>query len=81
MSEMILNYLQRVQREYSTGIAAEHAYRPALEELLESVDDGLNAVNDPKHIDAGAPDFIVLRDRIPIAFAEAKDIGKDLEAI
>jgi hypothetical protein len=74
-------YVKDVQKEFNTGIAAEHAYRPALERLLESVDSRLNAVNDPKHIKAGAPDFIILRERIPVAFVEAKDIGKDLSRV
>jgi len=77
----VSHYLSRVQTEYKTGIAAEHAYRPALEELLESVDKSLNAVNDPKRIQAGAPDFIILQGKVPVAFVEAKDIGKDLSKV
>ncbi|MFN8375918.1 MAG: hypothetical protein U0694_23980 [Anaerolineae bacterium] len=38
-------------------------------------------MNDPKHIKAGAPDFIILRERVPVAFVEAKDIGKDLSRV
>jgi len=31
-------YLKAVQRELSTGVAREHAYRPALKTLLESLE-------------------------------------------
>ncbi|RMF80692.1 MAG: DNA methyltransferase, partial [Chloroflexi bacterium] len=77
-SQHIAAYLDRVQHEFKTGIAAEHAYRPALEELLETAEAGINAVNDPKRTDIGAPDFIVLRGEVPLGIAEAKDIGIDL---
>jgi hypothetical protein len=41
-------YLRAIERELATGVAAEHAYRPALKSLLESVEDELTAVNDRK---------------------------------
>src|SRR5690606_24877967 len=78
MREAIAAYLQAVQTEYKTGIAAEHAYRPALEKLLEAIEPGLNAVNDPKRSDVGAPDFQVLEGEVTIGFVEAKDIGVPL---
>jgi len=74
-------YLQEVIQEYSTGIASEHAYRPALKKLLESFDNDVIAVNDPKRIEAGSPDFILIQDKIPLCYVEAKDIDKDLKRI
>lgn len=46
MQEALRDYLQAVECGFKTGIAAEHAYRQALERLLEAIGDGLNAVND-----------------------------------
>jgi hypothetical protein len=57
-------YLKAVENEFRTGIAAEHAYRPALNRLLEAAENGPNAVNDPKRSAIGAPDFLVLRRHI-----------------
>jgi hypothetical protein len=74
----LANYLQNLQREYDTGRAAEHAYRPVLKKLLESADGGWQVVSDLRRIDVGAPDFIVLRGGVPAGFVEAKDIGTDL---
>ena len=77
----IKDYLTEVQEKYRTGIAREHAYRPALQSLLESVDSELNAVNDAAATrEIGMPDFIVLRKPadIPIGIVEAKDIGNRL---
>lgn len=75
----IQTYAQAVHAEYKTTIAREHAYRPHLKTLLEALEPNLQAVNDPKHSEGGAPDFIVLRGGIPIAFLEAKDIGVSLD--
>jgi predicted helicase len=79
--DAILAYAQGVQSEFKTQIAREHAYRPHLKQLLEAMENGLTAVNDPKHSEGGAPDFIVLRGVIPIAFLEAKDIGVSLDKV
>lgn len=56
------SYLQEVRKQLSTGVAREHAYRPALNALLESLEPGLTATNEPKRMtDVGAPDFMVAR--------------------
>ncbi len=77
---MIRNYLTEIQDEFKTGMAGEHAYRPALKTLLQSADSGLNAVNDPARTEIGMPDFVVLRQpgNVPIGIVEAKDIGNQL---
>ncbi len=71
-------YIEDVQREHQSGIAAEHAYRPALKALVESVMPDVQAVNDPKHIKCGAPDFILHRRKIDVGYIEAKDVDADL---
>jgi predicted helicase len=76
-------YVEQLRREHQTNIAGEHAYRPALKELLESVntDNQLTAVNDPERTKVGAPDFILMRDKLPMAYVEAKDIGIQLDKV
>jgi len=76
--DIIKTYLDDLTRAYQTGKATEHSHRPALKRLLESILDGIQAINEPKHIDCGAPDYIVTRKDIPVGYVEAKDIGKDL---
>ena len=77
---VISDYLSEIQDKYRTGVAREHAYRPALQTLLESADSGLNAVNDAARDNIGMPDFVVLRQpgNVPIGIVEAKDIGNPL---
>ena len=76
----IRDYLNQIQEKYKTEMAREHAYRPALQKLLESVDSGLNAVNDAARTEIGMPDFVVLRQpgNVPLGLVEAKDIGNQL---
>ncbi len=77
---VVRDYLSEIQDKYGTDVAGEHAYRPALQELLQSVETGLNAVNDPARSEIGMPDFVVLRQpgNVPIGIVEAKDIGNQL---
>lgn len=81
MKDHIGEYIKEVQKQLSTGIAAEHAYRPALQLLLQSADKSIIATNDPKRIKCGAPDFIMTKKGVPLGYIEAKDIGKSLDTI
>lgn len=71
-------YIEDVQRQFKTGIAREHAYRPALKTLVEDIMPDVTAINDPAHIKCGAPDFILHRRKIDVGYIEAKDVGIDL---
>jgi len=39
----------------------------------------VDAVNEPKRIDCGAPDFNVKRSKVPIGHVETKDVGTNLD--
>jgi len=78
---LISDFIARVQDVHKTGIAREHAYRPALHDLLKALDPDLEPVNDPARSEVGAPDFIILRDNIAIGHLEAKDIDIDIRAM
>jgi predicted helicase len=76
--EKAKEYLVKILEKYATGQAREHAYRPVLEKLFENAS-GLKVVNDPKRSEYGAPDFVFLKGKITIAYAETKDIGVSLD--
>lgn len=81
MTVAISLYLHDVQKQFESGQAVEHAYRPALQRLLDTFED-TRAINDPKQSEFGAPDFVLLRDSntdIVKGHAEAKDIGTNLD--
>jgi predicted helicase len=78
-------YLTRLGSDLKAGNATEHTHRPALQALIESAATDLRATNEPRRIACGAPDYIVTRSTqagdIPLGYIEAKDVGKDLDAI
>ncbi len=75
-------YLHQIERELRSGVAREHAYRPALKSLLESLAPGVSAINEPARSDFGAIDFVVSRGAsVPVGYVEAKDIGENLDRI
>jgi len=81
MTNQIQAYLQDITQIYQKGNATEHTYRPALKKLLESFGDGILAVNEPKRIKCGAPDFWIGRGMLEIGHVEAKDIGITLKGL
>lgn len=81
MRNAITTYLAEVSKQFASGWAVEHAYRPALKGLMETFEDSL-AINDPAQSEYGAPDFVFLQasnNSITKGHAEAKDIGSNLD--
>ncbi len=72
-------YLQEIEKNLSTGQATEQTHRLALEALLEAVGEGITAINEPRRIECGAPDYILTRAGTPVGYVEAKDVGKSLD--
>ncbi|MDM3845220.1 MAG: N-6 DNA methylase [Aphanizomenon gracile PMC638.10] len=74
-------YFQEVTQVYQGQNATEHSYRPAFKKLMESLDSGIQAINEPKRIACGAPDFVVKNGVLEIGHIEAKDIGVSLKKV
>src|SRR5665647_230689 len=74
-------YLEEIGRNLAAGNATEHTHRPALQSLVQSLDPGVRAVNEPKRVACGAPDYIVTRSELPVGYIEAKDVGRSLDEI
>lgn len=74
----VQDYLTKVRAKYATGDATEHSYRSALEALFESSAPDIAALNEPKRVACGAPDFIITRKKIPVGHCEAKDLHVNL---
>ena len=76
-TDSLKQYLLDLNQQYKTGVAREHAYRPALKVLMQSLLPKMVVTNEPAHIDCGAPDYIVSRekDHLPVFFIEAKDLN------
>ena len=72
------SYIQNVNKLFLSGKATEHSYRSDLQVLLNEFLPDCQVTNEPKHIDCGAPDYIITRKEIPVGYIEAKDIGVEL---
>lgn len=75
---MLKQYLYKVSKKLKTRQTTEHSFRGELQEFIESITTGIQAVNEPKRQQCGAPDYIILRKNIPVGYIEAKDIDTDL---
>ena|SRR5438128_8508831 len=77
---MFTEYINAIRKDFASGNATEHTYRPALKTLIESLQNGITATNEPKRrTDCGAPDLIVTKSDVPLGYIEAKDIGVSLD--
>jgi len=77
--KLFAQYTRAIEEELAGGNATEHTHRPALKTLVEGLSAGIIATNEPKHIECGAPDFVVRKGATTIGYIEAKDIGKSLD--
>jgi predicted helicase len=74
-------YFQEVTQVYQGQNSTEYSYRPAFKKLMESLDSGIQAINEPKRIACGAPDFVVKNGILEIGHIEAKNIGVALKKV
>lgn len=79
--DSLATYLKEIERQLATGRATEHTHRAALQNLVESLDKGITATNEPTRIACGAPDFIVTKGAAIVGYIEAKDIGANLDEV
>ena len=78
---IISDYVSKVRKVRQTGSATEHSYRSSLEWLFSELDTDVHALNEPKRVAVGAPDFIIHRNEIVIGHVEAKDLDVRLDAL
>ena len=76
----ILDYIDKLNTRFKTGISREHSYRGDLQTLLESISTDVLVTNEPARVACGAPDYIITKRNIPVGYIEAKDIGADLHS-
>ncbi|MGL4488933.1 MAG: type ISP restriction/modification enzyme [Rhizobiaceae bacterium] len=74
----IAEYLNTVRSLYASGQTTEHSFRPALAKLFDSITADVKAINEPKAVKVGRPDFVLMRGQITVGHCEAKDIGLDI---
>lgn len=72
------DYLKNIEQGLRSRQATEHTYRPALKTLIEAFSPGIIAINEPKRIQCGAPDYLLKEGNETKGYIEAKNIGVSL---
>ena len=81
MSKVVDEFIKKVIATSKSGVATEHSYRPALAALFNGLAKGVEALNEPKRVACGAPDFIIRRGDITVGHVEAKDLKVGLRGM
>ncbi|MBE2188339.1 MAG: N-6 DNA methylase, partial [Candidatus Kapabacteria bacterium] len=71
----INEYFRKLNEQFKLGIATEHTYRGALQNLISELEKEIIVTNEPRRQQFGAPDYIITKNDIQIGYIEAKDIG------
>jgi len=74
--KLLAHYIHTIERKLATGDATEHTHRAALEALVESLAEGITATNEPKHIECGAPDFILRKAQSPLVISRPRTLAR-----
>lgn len=77
-------YLSKIAQKYKDTQTSEMGYRTDFENLLETLfpkEQKYHIHHDAKAVGGNKPDFVVLKDTIPVLYIENKDIGVDLDKI
>ena len=77
----VTTFLHQIEALLKAENATEHSYRPALAQLFNTVLAPAQAINEPRHKQYGAPDFVIQQGSSPIGHVEAKDVDVDLKQI
>ncbi len=76
----IQQYIENLNRKFKVGNTTEHTFRGNLEQLIESLVPNVMATNEPSGQKCGKPDYVLMKNDIPLGYIEAKDINApDLE--
>ena len=79
-----MNYIEHIQKYYKDENSSEMSYRTPFQNFLESIFTKENKYlvqHDQKAIDGNKPDFIILKNNIPVLYIEVKKVGEDLDKI
>ncbi len=77
------SYINSVKQKFVLGNTTEHSFRIDLQQLVETIMPHVRVINEPKHSECGAPDFIVqMKDnKAPICYIETKNIYHNLDKL
>jgi len=84
MQNIFKNYIQSISSKFSHEQTTEMGYRTDFEILLKGIFDFINVRridHDAKAEEGNKPDFVVIKNDIPILYIETKNIGTSLDRV
>ncbi len=84
LSTTMEQYLNNISKKYKDPQTSEMGYRTDFENFLDTIfpkEEKYYIHHDAKAVGGNKPDFVVLKDTIPVLYIENKDIGVDLDKI
>lgn len=78
------NYLFEIGKYFADENSSEHSYRTTFENYLKEIfplKEGYFTQQDQKAINGNKPDFVILKNKVPILYIEVKKVGEDLGKI
>ncbi|KKR25994.1 MAG: Adenine specific DNA methyltransferase [Microgenomates group bacterium GW2011_GWC1_39_7] len=84
MKDIFNTYIQSISEKFSHKETSEMGYRTDFEILLKGIFESINVRridHDARAKQGNKPDFVVLKNDVPILYIEAKDIGISLDKI
>ncbi len=78
------DYIIEIQKYFSDENSSEHSYRTSFENYLKEIfpkEKGYFTQQDQRAINGNKPDFVILKNKIPILYIEVKKVGEDLNKI
>ncbi len=78
------NYLEEIQTYYKDINSSEISYRTPFQKFLENIfkrEDGYRVQHDAKSVGGNKPDFIVIKNNVPILYIEVKKVGENLDKV
>ena len=84
MQDVFADYISSLSAKFAHVETSEMGYRTDFEVLIKKIFEEINVRridHDPKAEQHNKPDFIVLKNDVPILYIEAKDIGVSLDRI
>lgn len=77
----VIDYIEQINNRLAQGHSSEHTFRADLEQLLTHLLPNHVITNEPSNItNCGNPDFVITKNKLPIGYIEAKDVGKNLNS-
>lgn len=78
------NYLSEIANYFGDENSSEHSYRTSFQNYLATIfpeSEGYFIQQDQRAINGNKPDYIVLKNKVPLLYIEVKKVGEDLNKI